>query len=170
MRYPATTSASSTTAPAKSSATSPSTQHATTNPPANAQADPKDPEKRTEPDPDAVPVCPRCLATSHSGAGGNRTPVHQPPSGPATTIPDAEPDAGSLAGQLILRSTSGLSRKSAVFLAVSGLSHRHPSLLLPGCDGLAPCGIAAHDDSLITWFESGGESELLIGNSFGCPV
>ena len=31
------------------------------------------PAKRTEPDPDAGPVCPRCLATSHGGAGGNRT-------------------------------------------------------------------------------------------------
>ena len=48
------------------------------------------------------------------------------------------------------RATDRLSELSAVFLAVSGLSHRHPSLLLPGCDGLAPCGIAAHDVSLIT--------------------
>ena len=34
------------------------------------------------------------------GAGGNRTPVHQPVDEPATTIPDLEPDASSLAGQL----------------------------------------------------------------------
>ena len=34
------------------------------------------------------------------GAGGNRTPVHQSVNGPATTIPDLEPDASSLAGQL----------------------------------------------------------------------
>ena len=84
------------------------------------------------------------------GAGGNRTPVQQSVSGLATTIPDAAPDAGALAGQLILRSTPGLSQEPAVFLAVSGLSCRHPSLLLPGCDGLAPCGIAAHDDSPLT--------------------
>ena len=84
------------------------------------------------------------------GAGGNRTPVHQPVYEPATTIPDAAPDAGALAGQLILRSTPELSRESALFLAVSVLSRRHPSLLLPGCDGLAPCGITAHDDCLLT--------------------
>ena len=80
--------------------------------------------------------------------------------------------AGAPAGRLPTRrwATNRLSESSAVFLAVSSLSCRHPSLLLPGCDGLAPCGIAAHDDSPLTWFESGGESELLIGNSFGCPV
>ena len=61
------------------------------------------------------------------------------------------PNAGALAGQPILRSAPELSRESAVFLAVSGLSRRHPSLLLPGCDGLAPCGISAHDDSSLTW-------------------
>ena len=62
--------------------------------------------------------------------------------------------AGVPAGRLLTPSsenqgwaTNRLSESSAVFLAVSGLSHRHPSLLLPGCDGLAPCGIAAHDDS-----------------------
>jgi hypothetical protein len=48
------------------------------------------------------------------------------------------------------RATDRLSEPSAVFPAVSGLSRRHPSLLLPGCDGLAPCGITAHDDSLLT--------------------
>jgi hypothetical protein len=62
--------------------------------------------------------------------------------------------AGSLAGQLPVtvkwRATDRLSEPSAVFLAVSGLSHRHPSLLLPGCDGLAPCDISAHDDSSLT--------------------
>jgi hypothetical protein len=35
-----------------------------------------------------------------------------------------------------------------VFLNVSVLSRRHPSLLLPGCDELAPCAIAGHDVSL----------------------
>ena len=88
-----------------------------------------------------------------------------------------EPNAGSLAGQmaigLLRQPTPGLSQMSAVFLAVSVLSRCHPSLLLPGCDGLAPCGIAAHDDSplrdQITRIRSGGESELLIGNSFVAP-
>ncbi len=37
------------------------------------QAGQKDPEKRTEPDPDAGPVCPRCLATSHGAPGRDRT-------------------------------------------------------------------------------------------------
>ena len=46
--------------------------------------------------------------------------------------------------------TPGLSLESAVFPAVSGLSHRHPPLLLPGCGGPAPCGISAHDDSSLT--------------------
>jgi len=38
------------------------------------------------------------------GAGGNRTPVHQSVGGTATTIPDLEPDASSLAGQLPITS------------------------------------------------------------------
>ena len=84
------------------------------------------------------------------GAGGNRTPVHQPVNEPATTIPDIEADAASPAGRLVITRdgwppTPGLSLESAVFPAVSGLSHRHPPLLLPGCGGVAPCGIAAHD-------------------------
>jgi hypothetical protein len=36
------------------------------------------------------------------------------------------------------RPPPGLSPTSAFFLAVSGLSRRQPSLLLPGCDGQAP--------------------------------
>ena len=35
----------------------------------------KDPAKRTEPDPDAGPVCPQCLATSQRAGDGNRTRV-----------------------------------------------------------------------------------------------
>ena len=69
---------------------------------------------------------------------------------PATTIPDIEADAVSPAGRLVVSRdgwppTPGLSPEPTVFPAVSGLSHRHPPLLLPGCDGVAPCGIAAHD-------------------------
>ena len=106
---------------------------------------------------------------------GNRTPVHQPMNEPATTIPDFEADAASPAGRLVViryrwPPTPGLSLESAVFPAVSVLSHRHPPLLLPGCDGLAPCGISAHDFAS-TYLESGGVGELLIGgNSFWCPV
>jgi hypothetical protein len=85
-----------------------------------------------------------------SGAGGNRTPVHQPVNGPATTIPGFGPDAGPSAGRLTLRSTPSLFRVSFVFPNVSGLSRRHPPLLLPGCGGSAPCGISAHDDSSLT--------------------
>jgi len=44
-----------------------------------------------------------------------------------------------------------------------------PPLLLPGCGGSAPCAIAGHDVSLFLT-RSGGESELLVGNSCGCPV
>jgi len=55
-----------------------------------------------------------------------------------------------------------------VFLIVSVLSCRHPPLLLPGCGELAPCGLAAHECSL-TPDESGGESELLVGNYVFAP-
>ena len=46
--------------------------------------------------------------------------------------------------------TARLSERSAFFHAASVLSRRHLPLLLPGCGGTAPCGIAAHDDSRIT--------------------
>jgi len=48
------------------------------------------------------------------------------------------------------RSTLGLCRVSADFHAVSGLSRRHPPLLLPGCGGSAPCAISGHDVSSLT--------------------
>lgn len=49
-------------------------------------------------------------------------------------------------------SPPGLSPRSAVFHAVSGLSHRQPPLLLPGCGDLAPRAIAGRDYSLFaTW-------------------
>ncbi len=107
------------------------------------------PRKRNQPNPECRFGGFRCLATSHRGAGGNRTPVHQPVDEPATTVPGFEAYAAPPAGRLVTsRSpTPGLSLEPAVFPAVSGLSHRHPPLLLPGCGGPAPCGIAAHDDS-----------------------
>ena len=99
-----------------------------------------------------VPLTQAKRDESRGGAGGNRTPVHQPVDEPATTVPDFEAIAASPAGRLVTprtrpSPTPGLSLGSAVFPAVSGLSHRHPPLLLPGCGGPAPCGIAAHDDS-----------------------
>lgn len=54
------------------------------------------------------------------GAGENRTPVHQPVSGLATTIPDAVSNAETLAGQL----PEGNVRS---FPKGSGLSHRQRS-------------------------------------------
>jgi hypothetical protein len=91
------------------------------------------------------------------GAGGNRTPVHQAMNDPDTTIPavwltQQHRRVGRPSGQITLAwwPANRLSESSANFLAVSGLFHRHPSLLLPGCDGLAPCGISAHDVSSLT--------------------
>ena len=40
----------------------------------------------------------------HGGAGGNRTPVHQPVDEPATTVPDFEAVAASPAGRLVASS------------------------------------------------------------------
>ena len=44
-----------------------------------------------------------CLATSPCGAGGNRTPVHQPVNEPATTIPGIASDAETPTGRLSAR-------------------------------------------------------------------
>ena len=101
------------------------------------------------------------------GAGGNRTPVHQASSASATTIPGSGAHATPSAGRLPRGAACRLSGKPAVFPAVSGLSLRHPPLLLTGCGGSAPCGIAAHDVSRTPL--SGGESELLVGNSLVAP-
>jgi hypothetical protein len=86
---------------------------------------------------------------ARGGAGGNRTPVHQAETVRATTVPDLEADATSPAGRL---TTSGprlvFPGSQWSFHTVSGLSRRHPPLLLPGCGGSTPCGLAAHDVSL----------------------
>src|SRR5262245_16250240 len=58
------------------------------------------------------------------------------------------PTAGS--ADLTRRPTDRLSDPSAVFPAASLLSGGHPPLLLPGCGGSAPCGLAAHDVCLLT--------------------
>ena len=90
------------------------------------------------------------MRLTRRGAGGNRTPVHQALNDRDTTIPDFRTDAVLPAGRLARRPSAQLSERSAVFHAVSGLSRRHPPLLLPGCGGSAPCAIAGHDDSLTT--------------------
>jgi hypothetical protein len=60
-----------------------------------------------------------------------------------------------------------LSLMSAVFPAVSGLSRRHPLLLLPGCKEQAPCAISGHCDSFRPL--SGCESEAIVGFYFLSP-
>ena len=74
--------------------------------------------------------------------GGNRTPVRRAVDDRATTIPEvygstAAAPPGRWASRR--RPPPGLSLRSAVFLAVSGLSRRQPPLLLPGCGDQAPC-------------------------------
>ena len=64
------------------------------------QRTPKNQTNRTL---NAGPNCPRCLATSHGGAGGNRTPVHQPVNELATTIPGVATDAVTPTGRLSAR-------------------------------------------------------------------
>lgn len=58
-------------------------------------------------------------------------------------LPDGAPSGGLSISRLRLVSPSVTS-----FLVVSSLSSCHFSLLLPGCDKLAPCAIASHDVSL----------------------
>ncbi len=86
---------------------------------------------------------------------------------------DHSRDCGSTAtappGRWSSRSPPGLSPMPAVFPAASGLSRRHPLLLLPGCSGQAPRALTGRDDSRSP-NGSGGESEVAIGASFGCPV
>src|SRR4051794_28177778 len=105
-------------------------------------------------------------ATSPSGAGGNRTPVHQAQTARATTIPDVGPDGGPRAGPSTLgRHRRVFPRCQRSFPPPAVLSGCHPPLLLPGCGGAAPCGLAAHDFTHVTW-RSGSESEFLLFGSF----
>ena len=86
---------------------------------------------------------------TNGGAGGNRTPVHQTLFASDTTIPVVMLTQHHRRVDCFLTKTAcRLSGRSLVFPNVSGLSRRHPSLLLPGCDELAPCAIAGHDVSL----------------------
>jgi len=90
-----------------------------------------------------------------------------------TTIPDFFPDAGKPAGRLAITRrwwpATRLSEQSSVFPDASSLFRCHSPLLLPGCGESAPCAISGHDVSSQP-DESGGESELLVGNSVCCPV
>ena len=84
---------------------------------------------------------------SNGGAGGNRTPVHQPLSARDTTIPTStlrSVTGGSATRALGAQVASRLSELSLVFPNVSVLSRCHSPLLLPGCGELAPCDLAAH--------------------------
>ena len=109
-------------------------------------------------------------ASDGGGAGGNRTPVHQARRASDTTIPALVlTQHRRRVDHPVARVACRLSGMSLVFPNVSCLSRRHPPLLLPGCGGSAPCAIAGHDVSQLPE-GSGGESELLVGNSFCCPV
>jgi hypothetical protein len=61
---------------------------------------PKGPRKPKRPNPYRGFGYPGCLATSHCGAGGNRTPVHQPMNVLATTIPGVTSNAEAPTGRL----------------------------------------------------------------------
>ena len=106
------------------------------------------------------------------GAGGNRTPVHQAMSARDTTIPDFEADATSSAGRM----TFGYPMVSeSSFRPVIGLSRRQQSFPLSpfaSVAGLRWIGPVRHFWSrcLFAHLKSGGESELLVGNSLVCPV
>src|SRR5262245_31332078 len=87
-----------------------------------------------------------------SGAGGNRTPVRQAVADRATTIPEvygstAAAPPGRWASRGGRRQVCSL--RSAVFLAVSGLSRRQPPLLLPGCGDPAPRALTGRDVALL---------------------
>ena len=82
---------------------------------------------------------------------------------------DCGSTATALPGQLSLRSPPDLSPVPTVFPVVSGLSCRHPLLLLPGCSGQAPRALTGRDNARYRP-RSGGESELLIvGSCVGAP-
>ena len=78
---------------------------------------------------------------------------------------------------LLVRRVERASSATGSFSGVSGLCllsvvfpYRPPLLLLTGCSGQAPRGIAARDDSLLPNEASGGESEIVrIGVSVVAP-
>ena len=122
--------------------------------PDDHQADPKDPEKSNDPDPDGGPDRPRCLATSHSWSWGESNPRPSGAERPRYDHSRLRPYAGPPAGRPTVtrgwRSADRLSEPSSVFPDANGLPRRHPPLLLPGCGGSAPCAISGHDVSSLT--------------------
>ena len=106
------------------------------------------------------------------GAGGNRTPVHQAVNVRATTIPDSLADAARPAGRLTVASGGPRSvfaecqqtfLRSAFFLAVIPRFCCRAAVDRPRAPFLVTM-------SLHYLIRSGGESELLVGNSVFCPV
>ena len=107
----------------------------------------------------------------NGGAGGNRTPVHQALNVRDTTIPTFSLTQGDrrVSWPSVARwPANRLSESSSVFPDASSLFRCHPPLLVPGCGGSAPCAISGHDVSSQP-NKSGGESELLVGNSVCAP-
>lgn len=70
--------------------------------------------------------------------------------------------------QVVSAATTGLASFTALvfpsrhssFRASADYSCRQPSLLLPGCDGMAPCGLTAHDVAVSALPLGGDESGL----------
>src|SRR5215216_3761965 len=108
------------------------------------------------------------------GAGGNRTPVHQPVDEPATTIPVPGADAAPPAGRLTVSPECGGPR--SVF--PERQRSFPPPVVFPTAISRFCCRAAGDRPrvallltmSLRHLSGSGGESELLVGNSCGCPV
>ena len=127
--------------------------------------------KTKKPEPPRGFGCPGCLATSHCGAGGNRTPVPQPVDELATTIPgiasDAETPTGRLQAQGLPRIVFPTCQRSfspsAVFPAVIPHFCCRAVVEWPRATFLLTM-------TLHCLIRSGGESELLFGNSVVFPV
>ena len=93
------------------------------------------------------------VSRHHTVPGGIRTPVHQAVTARATTIPECGAHGAPPPGRLTSgwRSTDRLSEPSAVLSLPSACFQAViPPLLLPGCGGAAPCGLAAHDGCQFT--------------------
>ena len=101
------------------------------------------------------------------GAGGNRTPVRRGVNVTATTIPVVLAQGSQGAGSPVPENHPLVfARCQESFLPVSGLSHRPPLLLLPGCSDQAPRGLTARSFPLHYLIRSGSESEVsLVGAS-----
>ena len=108
--------------------------------------------------------------TPRSGAGGNRTPVRQVVGTPATTIPDSATHSCGTGGSAEQAQLPGLSPMSAVF---AGCQRSFPAVHPHFCCRAVRIWPRAPFPVTMTLYyltRSGGESELLIGGSFGVPV